>query len=199
MLACAPSDSHEETRMSVARRAVLLLSLFVVGTAVAGAQSRGGLMGDLAKDVAEVEGKIVGLANAMPDSAWAWRPGPGVRSVGEVFTHVAADNYFMPAALGTTTPTGVGISGTDYKTVGVYEGKTRTRAEIVAEVQRSFAFLKSAMAAQPADTLETPMKVFGTETTARATWISATTHLHEHLGQLIAYARSNKVVPPWSK
>ena len=23
--------------------------------------------------------------------------------------------------------------------------------------------------------------------------------VHEHLGQLIAYARSNKVVPPWSK
>ena len=30
-------------------------------------------------------------------------------------------------------------------------------------------------------------------------WIGATTHLHEHLGQLIAYARSNGVVPPWSR
>ena len=66
-------------------------------------------------------------------------------------------------------------------------------------MQKSFAFLKAAMAAAPADKLETPMKIFGTETTARATWISTTTHLHEHLGQLIAYARSNKVVPPWSK
>ena len=55
------------------------------------------------------------------------------------------------------------------------------------------------MAAAPADKLDAPMKIFGTETTARATWISTTTHLHEHLGQLIAYARSNKVVPPWSK
>jgi len=36
-------------------------------------------------------------------------------------------------------------------------------------------------------------------TTRRAMWIGATTHLHEHLGQLIAYARSNGVVPPWSR
>jgi hypothetical protein len=30
-------------------------------------------------------------------------------------------------------------------------------------------------------------------------WILTVGHLHEHLGQLIAYARSNNVVPPWSK
>jgi hypothetical protein len=37
------------------------------------------------------------------------------------------------------------------------------------------------------------------QTTTRATWIATVTHLHEHLGQLIAYARSNNVTPPWSK
>ena len=82
--------------MPVQRRSVLLLCLFVLGAATAGAQMRGGVMADLSKDIAEVETKIVGLANAIPESAWEWRPGPGVRSVGEVFTHVAADNYFMP-------------------------------------------------------------------------------------------------------
>jgi hypothetical protein len=33
----------------------------------------------------------------------------------------------------------------------------------------------------------------------RTAWLYATTHLHEHAGQMIAYARSNKIVPPWSK
>ena len=178
---------------------MLAVAGLVAATVTVRAQARGSVMADLSKDVAEVETKIVGLANAIPESAWAWRPGPGVRSVGEVFTHVAADNYFMPAALGTATPADVAISGTDYKTVGVYEGRTRTKAQIVAEVQRSFTFLKAAMAAAPADKLGAPMKIFGTDTTAQATWVSTTTHLHEHLGQLIAYARSNKVVPPWSK
>ena len=183
--------------MPFARRVVRLLSLCFVGVSVASAQPPG-VMTDLSKDVAEVEGKIVGLANAIPESAWAWRPGPGVRSVGEVFTHVAADNYFFPAAFGTATPAGVGI-GTDYKTVTAWEARKRSRAEIIAEVQKSFAFMKAAMTATAPAAVDAPMKMFGTETTPRATWISATTHLHEHLGQLIAYARSNKVVPPWSK
>jgi hypothetical protein len=184
--------------MHAARRIVVLIAVFVVGAVIASAQP-GGVMADLAKDIAEVETKVVGLANAMPESAWDWRPGPGVRSVGEVFAHVAADNYFMPAALGTAAPKEVGISGTDYKTVGAYEGRKRSRTEIIAEVQKSFAFLKAAIAAVPTDKLDAPMKIFGTDTTARATWIGTATHLHEHLGQLIAYARSNKVVPPWSK
>lgn len=184
--------------MLLARCTVLLLSLFVVGVTMADAQSRG-VMADLIKDVTEVEGKIVQLANTTPEATWAWRPGPGVRSVGEVFTHVAADNYFFPAVFGTATPAGVGITGTDYKTVTAWEGKTRTRAETIAEVQKSFAFMKDAMANTPPATMEAPMKMLGQATTAQATWISATTHLHEHLGQLIAYARSNKVVPPWSK
>ena len=110
--------------MRAVRRLAVLVAVFVVGAVTASTQSRG-VMADLAKDIAEVETKIVGLANAMPEPAWDWRPGPGVRSVGEVFTHVAADNYFMPAALGTATPKDVAISGTDYKTVGVYE---RTQA-----------------------------------------------------------------------
>jgi hypothetical protein len=192
----APRDRGDTMPVRCFTLPLVALVTFVAATA--SAQSRG-VMADLVKDVTEVEGKIVGLANAIPESAWAWRPGPGVRSVGEVFTHVAADNYFMPAALGTAPSADVAISGTDYKTVGVYEGKTRTRAQIIAEVQRSFGFLKTAMAAAPAEKIDAPMKIFGTETTARATWISTTTHLHEHLGQLIAYARSNKVVPPWSK
>lgn len=189
--------------MSVARRVSVLAGVFVLGVLAAGvvparAQARG-VMADLVKDVTEVEGKIVGLANAIPESAWAWRPAPGVRTVAEVFTHVAADNYFFPAAFGTATPAGVGISGTDYKTVTAYEGRARTRAEVIAEVQKSFAFMKDAMTKTNPATVEAPMKMFGQATTAQATWISATTHLHEHLGQLIAYARGNKVVPPWSK
>ena len=51
----------------------------------------------------------------------------------------------------------------------------------------------------PDATLETPPKNSVRKTTTRATWIATVTHLHEHLGQLIAGARSNNVTPPWSK
>jgi uncharacterized damage-inducible protein DinB len=185
--------------MSSHARVFVIASLVAATTLAASAQKRAGVMGDLIADVTEVEDKIVSLAKAIPESAYAWRPGPGVRSVGEVVTHVAADNYFMPAALGTAPPAETKISGTDYKTVTAYEGQTRTRAQMIAEVEKSFAFLKKAMSDTTDARLEASMKVFGRETTARTTWVMTATHLHEHLGQLIAYARSNNVVPPWSK
>ncbi len=186
--------------MSNRRRLFVLLSLVAVAATVAAAQpKRAGLMGDLLADVTDVEGKIVGLAKAMPEASYAWRPMPGVRSAGEAFTHVAADNYFMPIALGAAAPAGTGISGTDYKTVEAYEKRARTRAEIVAELEKSFVFLKQAMTDTTDAKLETTMKMFGRDSAVRTTWVGTVTHLHEHLGQLIAYARSNKIVPPWSK
>jgi uncharacterized damage-inducible protein DinB len=180
-------------------RLLVLLLLLAVASFPASAQKRTGVMGDLIAAVGDVETKIVGLAKAMPEATYAWRPMPGVRSVGEAFTHVAADNYFMPAALGIAAPAATGISGTDYKTVEAYEKKARTRAEIIAELEQSFAFLRKAMVDTPDAKLDATMKMFGRESSIRSTWVMTTTHLHEHLGQLIAYARSNKVVPPWSK
>jgi uncharacterized damage-inducible protein DinB len=187
--------------MSIRRRLFVLASLVAAASFVAAAQSpkRTGLMGDLIADVSDVESKIVGLAKTMPEASYAWRPMPGVRSVGEAFTHVAADNYFLPIALGATAPASTGISGTDYKTVEAYEKKSRTRAEIIAEVEQSFVFLKKAMADTPDAKMDQTMKMFGRESSVRTTWVMTVTHVHEHLGQLIAYARSNKVTPPWSK
>ena len=68
-----------------------------------------------------------------------------------------------------------------------------------AEVEQSFVFLKKTMADTTDAKMETSMKMFGRKSSVRSTWVGTATHLHEHLGQLIAYARSNKVVPPWSK
>lgn len=185
--------------MTACRRLVVFVAVIATASLAVSAQTRGGLMGDLLADVTDVERKIVGLAKAMPEATYGWRPMPGVRSVGEAFTHVAADNYFLPAALGIAPPASTGISGTDYKTVEAYEKKARSRAEIITEVEQSFAFLKKAMNDTPDAKLDTMQKMFGRESSVRTTWVMTVTHVHEHLGQLIAYARSNKVVPPWSK
>jgi hypothetical protein len=168
------------------------------GSTVA-AQERAGLMGDLLQDVAVLETRIVGLANAMPPTAYKWRPGPGVRSTEEVLLHVAGDNYFMPALMGVPAPTDTGIDGKDNKTVAAFETRQLTREQLVAELTKSFAFLKDAMSKTADATLETPPANSVRKTTTRATWIATVTHLHEHLGQLIAYARSNSITPPWSK
>lgn len=183
---------------SIARVTAALAILALTAPPLA-AQTKDSLMSDLLRDVTQVEKKIVGLARALPQSAYDWRPGKGVRSTGEALIHIAADNYFLPAAMGTAAPAETGITGKSYDTVAAYEKRTMTRDQIIAEVEKSFAFLKQAMTSTPDDKLTAPLEVFGQKMTNRQLWISTVTHLHEHLGQVIAYARSNNVVPPWSK
>ena len=176
------------------------LSALVLALAVpVSAQERSGLMSDLIRDVEQVHKKVVALANAMPETAYAWRPGKGVRSTSEVFMHVAADNYFMPAVFGLDAPAETGINRKSYDTAVAFEKKAATRAQAIAEVEKSFAFLKSSMTGFPDAKLDSMVEAFGSKATAREMWVSTVTHLHEHLGQLIAYARTNNVVPPWSK
>ena len=167
--------------------------------APASAQQRTGLMADLTRDVTELETKLMGLAKAIPADKQSWRPGAGVRSVGEVWLHVTADNYLLPAALGVAPDPETGIKATDYATVQAYEARSMTRDQAVAALEKSFAHLKKAMAETPDARLDSTVKFFGQDRTVRQVWIATTTHLHEHLGQAIAYARSNGVVPPWSR
>jgi uncharacterized damage-inducible protein DinB len=153
---------------------------------------------DLRTDIEQVEKKMLDLARAIPEDKYGWRPGEGVRSVAEVLKHVAADNYLMPAAMGFTPDASTGIKGDDYKTALAYEKRAMNKAEAIAALERSFAFLKKSLGDTPAARMGAGVKMFGMDFTGQQAWLLATTHLHEHLGQLIAYARSNGVAPPWS-
>jgi len=185
--------------MYVKVRLAMVSALALTLTLSLAAQKPQGLMGDLSKDVSSVHTKIIGLAKAIPAGAYDWKPSPEVRSTGEVLMHVAADNYFMPTMAGVTPPAATGINGKDYKTAEAFEKRKMSRDEIIAEVDKSFTFLQTAMNGVTDAKLDAPIDMFGQKSTGRAMWVGTTTHLHEHLGQLIAYARSNKVTPPWSK
>ena len=179
--------------------AVSLVALVAfVCAAPASAQSREGVIGELLKDVAEVEKKIVALARAMPAASHDWRPAKGVRSTGEVLQHIAADNYFLPVLADMPAPPESGITK-DYKTVQAFEKKTMSRDALLAELEKSFTFLRNSMASTPDAKADATIDMFGQKSTLRGLWITTATHLHEHLGQLIAYARSNNITPPWSK
>jgi uncharacterized damage-inducible protein DinB len=174
-------------------------ALLTLAAAPVRAQAPTGLAADLIKDITEAEEKITGLANALNATQYDWRPGKGVRSVGEVVMHVAADNYFMPAAMGVAAPAKTKINATDFAALKAYEEQKLDRAARIAEMKASFAHLKKAIAAVPESRMNESMKVFGQTMTVRAFLVLTTTHVHEHLGQMIAYARSNNVTPPWSR
>jgi len=172
-------------------------SLLAVAFAVAAPLHAQGLMADMHTDVGQVESKIVALAKAMPESSYGWRP-TGARSVGELFMHVAEDNYYIPVAWGKAAPAATGITE-DFKTTQAYSSKPRTKDQVVAEVEASFKHLHEAMNLVTDANMAEKIKVFGQEMTRQRLMLMTVTHLHEHLGQGIAYARSNNVVPPWSR
>lgn len=181
------------------RRYTLLagcLTLCLLAQTPAFAQN-GGVQSEINAIVTIAEGKFNGLAETLTEEQYAWRPGEGVRSVSEVLLHIAGNNYWLPTLLGVDPPDGVPITG-QYQSVVEFE-KMTDRDEIIAAVAASFGHLKASIAAVPDEKLEEPMDIFGTPGNVRAYLIFTTTHLHEHLGQLIAYTRTTGVVPPWSQ
>ena len=153
-----------------------------------------GLRADMIADISTMESKYVGLAEAMPASAYAWSPMEGVRSVGEVFCHVAAANFGIPRFFGVEAPAEAAALEPKCET----DDLESLKAGAVDSLQKSFVFAKQAIAAVPDANLDDATKLFGRDTTKRAAMLMYVTHMHEHLGQSVAYARSNGVVPPWS-
>ncbi len=185
--------------MSLFRRtAVLAAVLATVATPPVPAQ-QASLAGDLLTDLKEVEEKLVGLAKAIPADKYGWRPAEAVRSFGEVMMHVAADNYLMPAGVGAVPPASTRINPADYKTVQAYESREAARDEIIADLEVSFAHLRKALEGTSTARMGESVTFFGQQMTVQKLWVLTVTHLHEHLGQGIAYARSNGVKPPWTR
>ena len=152
----------------------------------------------LAADAATLESKVVGLARALSANQYPWTPGEGVLSVRDVLMHVAAYNYYYPSFAGAPIPSGVGVT-TDYATVGEYEASLTERDAIIEALEVSFTHLRASIDTVVESDLNRPVQVFGNPSTVPAAWMGTLTHIHEHLGQLIAYARMNGVTPPWSR
>ena len=174
----------------------LRLASIALALAFAAPLQAQGLMGDMHRDLNDVQKKFVDLANAIPESAYSWKPN-GARTIGEVLLHVGSDNYLLPIFLGAPAPASTGITS-DFNTAVTFEKRKLSKAEIVAELTASFNHLHRTIGADDSKLGET-IKLFGQDYTRQRAVILTVTHLHEHLGQLIAYARANNVTPPWSK
>lgn len=147
-----------------------------------------GFQKDALNSLADAEKKLVALAGATPQEKYSWRPGEGVRSSGEVFSHVATGNYYYAKFLGIEFPAGLDPRSFD---------KLTDKDKIIDTMKQSYAQLRSAISGS--NDLEKTVKMFGgREMTTREAILLFVTHNHEHLGQSIAYARANGIVPPWT-
>jgi len=137
-----------------------------------------------------VSKQLVALAEAFPAEKLAWRPAPGVRSASEVFMHIAIANFGLLSFTGPKVPA-------DFKPD--LEKTVTAKADVVSWLRRSLDAVKLAhLAVQPAD-LHRKVKINGRDADVDGMYMRIIVHANEHMGQLIAYARMNRVVPPWSQ
>jgi len=134
--------------------------------------------------------KFEALAEAMPEQAYDWRPAEGVASVVEVLMHVARYNYLYPDQnLGMGSP--VEYAG--------WEAEITDKEEAMETLIASMDHVRSALGAMSDDELDEPTMLYGRQVGSWAVMLQLVAHMNEHLGQSIAYARMNGVVPPWSR
>ena len=147
-------------------------------------------------DLDTLQSKILALANAFPAEKYSWRPAPGVRSVGEAFMHVASEYYvYTPAAYGAPRSP---VIPREQGAMPKFEAMS-TKPEVLKHLTEGFAYMKQQINALDPAAITGKKKLFGGDHTIIETSFIMSGDLHEHLGQLIAYARMNGIVPPWSK
>ena len=139
--------------------------------------------------------KFVSLLEALPDDELDWRPAAGVRSFRELFTHIADANHFFMTFVG-----GPGAGDPDLpKDQAARENRFKAKADLLKHLTLSFEHTSQMLGSLGADELAKDLKMFGRQTTGRGAMLVNLGHIHEHLGQAIAYARMNGVTPPWSQ
>ena len=185
-------------RTAIAALAVASITLAVAGQAraqdVTSKDAAAAIKAGFVEDIGELQKKFVALAEAFPQDKYTWRPMDGVRSVSEVFMLAAFEGYaFIPTSFG-AKPADLGSREE--------MGKLRMlsdKAQVIEHLNKGFAHAKQALEAVDAATLTGKRKVMGQDLSVTQISLRIGGDLHEHLGQLIAYARMNHIVPPWSK
>lgn len=168
---------------------VVLLLHALLPASGARTQPKPGFRAEMIEQIDDVAKKLISMAEAMPEEKFPWRPAEGVRSVSEVYMHVVGGNYFFGTFLGVKIPAGIERS---------MEKDVTAKPQVLEQLRTSIEHVRTILLQMSDKDLEKPVKMFGRTTSTRNAAVTMLAHMHEHLGQAIAYGRMNGVVPPWS-
>jgi uncharacterized damage-inducible protein DinB len=169
---------------------LLFLSLSFLSASTAPAQLPEGIWQGYDGEWRHASQQLIALAEATPPEKFSWRPAPGVRSTSEVYMHIAMSNFYLLSVTGPKMPADLNEN---------MEKTVTSKPEVITWLKRSLDAVKVAhAAAKPAD-LERKVKIYDRDASVDGIYLRIIIHDNEHMGQVIAYARMNGVVPPWSK
>ncbi len=136
-----------------------------------------------------VKGNIVKAAEQIPEDKYSFQPTKEVRTVGALFAHIADANTFFCSLI---TPQPKQYSDATEKNV-------KTKAEIIAALNKSFADCEAAYGAVTDADLAKPVNIFGNPTNWAGGMTMNTAHDWEHYGNIVTYMRMLNMVPPSSQ
>lgn len=165
-----------------------------------------GFKGEFLWELEVQENQTVALAEAFPAEQYGWRPERGLRSVSEVFVHLATGNFLLLDLAGARRPADLfgqveggvldRLQAIIRKSIGL-EGSITEKADVVKLLKRSLEAVREAFTEASDAELERLGHFFGEQTSVRRVYLRMLAHMNEHMGQAVAYARLNGVVPPW--
>jgi uncharacterized damage-inducible protein DinB len=133
------------------------------------------------------KGDILKSLDKIPDNLWGFQPTPDVRTVGQLFAHIADGQYeFCSAADGKPVDKGI-------------EKTLKTKAEISAAMKEAFAYCDAQFAKLTDASAAEPVPFFGRQLSRLAIMDFNTAHTMEHYGNLVTYMRIKGIVPPSSE
>jgi uncharacterized damage-inducible protein DinB len=133
-------------------------------------------------------GWITTAASELPESTYAFRPTPEVRSFGQLVGHVAGAQYLI---------CGAAMGEAPRKENDIEKTKTG-KADLVAALKASNEHCAKAYA-QTDKTAQGQTKLFGEDRTRLYALMLNATHDGEHYGNMVTYMRLNGIVPPSSR
>lgn len=191
-------------------RLCVSLTVLTAVTAITALAQQTGFQSEYLSEFNETSDHIVQLANAVPADKFGWRPAPGVRSVSEVYVHLATANFLLLGLTGVKlpaeyypdikpTPDGKPDLKAIFARTKELEQSTTSKDQVIRMLKQSIDTVRQHFSNTTAADFERPVKFFDRDTTVRGIYLRILAHLNEHYGQSVAYARLNGVVPPWSK
>jgi uncharacterized damage-inducible protein DinB len=165
-----------------------------------------GFRGEFLRELEIAERQIVAIAECVPAEQYDWRPVAEARSFSEVFVHVATGNFMLLDVIGVAAPVDlyaqVPADG-DARFQGLIHrndeltASMREKDAVVGLLKRSLHAVSQSFAKASDGELNRRLNFFGEETTVRRVYLRLLAHTHEHMGQMIAYLRFNRIAPPW--
>jgi uncharacterized damage-inducible protein DinB len=134
------------------------------------------------------KGDILGSADKIPENLWSYQPTKDVRTIAQLFGHIADGQYEFcgVAAEGKSVAKGV-------------EKTAKTKAEIMAALKDAFAYCDATYAKMNDAGAAEIVTFFNMKVTKLGAMDFNIAHTMEHYGNLVTYMRLNGIVPPTSE